>query len=133
MLPLLESLLRRAQSSSLRADALDREMNELRQRIFLSGGMRVDVVVAARKRGEREKAAQETKDTLGEIDEIGVQVQNFEAGVLDFPCVVDGRTVLLCWRLGEPAIAHWHSEEDGFDGRKPVSLLFGKPQTHRPN
>jgi hypothetical protein len=133
LLPVVESLLRRAQAAALRSDALEQEMNELRQRIFLSGGMHVDVAAAARRRGEREKAAQEAKDTLGEIDAIGVRVQHFEGGVLDFPCVVEGRTVLLCWRLGEPAIAYWHAEGDGVGGRKPVETLFGKSQRERLN
>jgi hypothetical protein len=133
LLPLMESLLRRAQTASARADALEREMQALSQRIFLAGGMRVDVQVAARRRAEREKAAQEAKDSLAEIDAIGVRVQDFEAGLLDFPCVVDGRTVLLCWRLGEPAIAYWHSEEDGVADRKPVEMLFGKSERERLN
>jgi len=133
LLPVLESLLRRAQAAASRAQQLEREMQELSQRIFLSGGMHVNVAVAARRRAERENAAQETKDLLAEIDSIGVRVQDFEAGLLDFPCVVEGRTVLLCWRLGEPAIAHWHSEEDGFEGRKPVETLFGKGARERLN
>jgi hypothetical protein len=126
LLPVLESLLRRAQVAAARASELENEMQALSQRIFLSGGMHVNVSAAARRRAGREKATQEAKDTLAEIDAIGVRVQDFEAGLLDFPCVVDGRTVLLCWRLGEPAIAHWHAEDDGFESRRPVELLFGK-------
>ena len=133
LLPVLESLLRRAQGSASRAAGLEREMQEMSQRIFLSGGMHVNVAVAARRRAEREKATQEAKDALEEIDAIGVRVQDFEAGLLDFPCVVEGRMVLLCWRLGEPAIAHWHSQEDGFAGRKPVEMLFGKSRRERLN
>jgi hypothetical protein len=133
LLPVLESLLRRAQAAAARANTLEREMQELGQRIFLSGGMHVNVAKAARRKAEREKAAQETKDTLVEIEAIGVRVQDFEAGLLDFPCLVEGRTVLLCWRLGEPAIAHWHSEEDGFEGRRPVETLFGKSERERLN
>jgi hypothetical protein len=133
LLPVLESLLRRAQAAALRANQLEREMQELSQRIFLAGGMHVNISVAARRRAEREKATQEAKDTLAEIDAIGVRVQDFEAGLLDFPCVVEGRMVLLCWRLGEPVIAHWHSEEDGFEGRKPVETLFGKSERERLN
>jgi hypothetical protein len=133
LLPVLESLLRRAQMADARASGLEREMQELSQRIFLSGGMHVNVTAAARRRSEREKAVQETKDTLAEIDAIGVRVQDFEAGLLDFPCVVEGRMVLLCWRLGEPAIAHWHTEEDGFADRKPMETLFGKSERERLN
>ena len=126
LLPVLESLLRKAQAAASRTDGLDRQMQELNQRIFLSGGLHVNVATVARRRAEREKAEQEAKDALGEIEAIGVRVQDFEAGLLDFPCAVDGRTVLLCWRLGERAIAHWHDEGDGVEGRRPVEMLFGK-------
>ena len=133
LLPVLESLLRRAQVASARAAELEREMQELSQRIFLSGGMHVNVAVAARRRAECEKATQGAKAALEEIDSIGVRVQDFEAGVLDFPCVVEGRTVLLCWKLGEAAIAHWHGEEDGAEASKPVEMLFGKSERERLN
>jgi hypothetical protein len=133
LVPVLESLLRRAQTASSRAAQLDREMQELSQRIFLSGGMHVNVTMAARRRAERDKAVQESKDSVGEIEAIGVRVQDVEEGLLDFPCVVEGRLVLLCWRLGEPVIAHWHSEEDGFAGRRPLEALFGKSERERLN
>ena len=104
LLPVLEALLRKAQAAGIRTDELDSEMQQLTQRIFLSGGMHVNVVQAARRRAEREKTLQEARDTLLEIDEIGVQVKDLENGLLDFPCVVDGQTVLLCWKLGEKEI-----------------------------
>jgi hypothetical protein len=108
-------------------------MQELSQRIFLSGGMFVDVAVAARRRAQRDKAVQEAKDTLAEIDEIGVQVKDLEQGLLDFPCVLDGKTVLLCWKLGEKEIGYWHAPEDGFEARKPVDARFGKTERERLN
>jgi hypothetical protein len=133
MLRVLEALLRKAQAASSRVDALGREMQELSYRIFLAGGMQVDVTVAARRRAERDKAEQETKDTLAEIEAIGVEVQDLEEGLLDFPCVMDGKTVMLCWKLGEDAIGHWHDAEDGFAGRKPLDGRFGKPERERLN
>jgi hypothetical protein len=126
LLPVVEALLRRAQGAGARAEKLEREMQLLSQRIFLSGGMHVDVSAAARRRAERDKAAQETKDTLAEIDAIGVQVKDLEQGLLDFPSMMDGKAVLLCWKLGEPTIAHWHTEEEGFAGRKPLDARFGR-------
>ena len=74
------------------------------------------------------KAVQEARDTVAEIDSIGVQVNDLEEGLLDFPYVMDGKTVLLCWKLGEPAITHWHTEEEGFAGRKPLDSRFGKTE-----
>ena len=133
LLPVLEALLRKAQAAGIRTDELESEMQQLTQRIFLSGGMHVNVVQAARRRAEREKTLQEARDTLLEIDEIGVQVKDLEKGLLDFPCVVDGQTVLLCWKLGEKEIGFWHTTEDGFAGRKPLDARFGKTQRERLN
>ncbi len=133
MLRVLEALLRKAQGAGLRAGELESEMQQLSYRIFLSGGMRVDVKIAARRRAGRDKAAQEVADTLAEIEAIGVQVQDLEEGLLDFPFVKDGKTVMLCWKLGEDTITHWHEQEDGFSGRKPLDVGFGKPERERLN
>ncbi len=124
----MEALLRKAQVAAARAGELEAEMQVLGHRIFLSGGMHVDVSAAARRRAERDTAVQEAKDTLAEIDSIGVQVKDLEEGLLDFPSVMDGKPMLLCWKLGEPAIAHWHTEEEGFAGRKPLDPKFGKTE-----
>jgi hypothetical protein len=133
LLPVLEALIRRAQGAARRAGELDEEMQSLSRRIFLAGGMRVDVSAEARRRAERDKSAQEVKSAVEEIGEIGVRVQDLDAGVLDFPCMVNGETVLLCWRVGEPAILHWHGESDGYDKRRSLELLFGKNGRERPN
>ena len=100
LLPVLEALLKRAQAAGKRAAELGFEMQQLSQRIFLSGGMHVNVQQAARRRAERDKAMKEASDTVAEIDEIGVQVKGLEQGLLDFPSLMDGQTVLLCWKLG---------------------------------
>jgi hypothetical protein len=128
LLPILESLLRKAQAAGLRAAELESEMQQLTHRIFMSGGMFVNVADAARRRAQREKALQEARDTLAEIDEIGVQVKDLEKGLLDFPCLLEGRTVLLCWKLGEKEIGFWHTTEDGFAGRRPLDARFGKTE-----
>lgn len=133
LLPVLEALLKRAQAAEARANEFEYEMQQLSQRIYLSGGMHVDIVAAARRRAERDKAAQQARDTLAEIDEIGVRVQDLEAGLLDFPCQLEGTLVLLCWKLGEPTITHWHSEEDGFAGRKPLDPRFSRADRERLN
>lgn len=133
LLPVLEALLRRAQKSGAHAAQIEGELEQLRQNIFLLGGVHVDVAAVARRRAERDKALQDTKDTLAEIDAIGVQVKDLEKGLLDFPCVMDGQTVLLCWKLGEKEIGYWHSTEEGFAGRKPIDARFGRAERERPN
>ena len=44
-----------------------------------------------------------------------------EYGLLDFPTLLDGRWVYLCWRLGEQEVGAWHEVADGFAGRKPLT------------
>jgi hypothetical protein len=133
VLPVVEALLRKAQASGRRASDLEREMQQIQQRIFLLGGVQVDVVAAARRRAEKDKATQEVQDTLAEINAIGVQVKDLDKGLLDFPSVLDGKSVLLCWKLGEKEIGYWHSPEDGFAGRKPLDPRFGKTERERLN
>jgi hypothetical protein len=120
MLPILETLLRKSIESKALIEEIDQEFSELSERIFLNGGMLVDVVACATRKAQREKAIQSAKDTLSEINAIGVQVKDLDIGLLDFPCRVDGEIVLLCWKMGEPTISHWHSTEDGYAGRRPI-------------
>jgi len=120
LLPTLESLLRTAINSKKLIEEVDTEMQDLAHRVFLNGGTLVNVVEVARRKAEREKAVQRAKDAIAEIHATGVQVKDIEIGLLDFPCKVEGEVVLLCWKLGEQKITHWHSTEEGFAGRKPI-------------
>jgi hypothetical protein len=128
LLPVLESLLRTAITGKKVMEEVEAEMQALTHRIFLNGGTHVDVVATARRKAERAKAEQSAKDALAEIDSIGVQVKDIDIGLLDFPCEVEGQIVLLCWKMGENSITHWHSPEEGFAGRKPIDhrIVRGK-------
>lgn len=126
LLPVAEALLVKAQAAGRRAAEIERELQQLSQRIFLLGGIHLDIVAVARRRAEHDKAAQEANDALSEIDAIGVQVKDLDKGLLDFPSVLDGKSILLCWKLGEKEIAYWHSPEDGFAGRKPLDPRMSK-------
>ena len=126
LLPVLESLLRTAIAAKKIVDENDAQQQALQHRVFLAGGMFLDVVPLARKKAERAKAEQRVKDALAEIDSIGVQVKDLDIGLLDFPCEVDGQTILLCWKLGEKAITHWHGVQEGFAGRKPIDQRIAK-------
>lgn len=120
LLPVLESLLRTAIDGKKLIESVDSELQDLAHRVFLSGGLLVNIVEMARRKAEREKSIQRVKDAIAEIDATGVQVKDLDIGLLDFPCEVEGRVVLLCWKLGEKEIAHWHGISEGFAGRKPI-------------
>jgi hypothetical protein len=133
LLPVLESLLRTAMDGKKLAEAVDEEFKALASRIFLNGGTFVDILPLAQRKNEREKAVQRVKDALAEIDSTGVQVKDLDIGLLDFPCVVEDRVILLCWKLGEKSIAHWHSTEEGFAARKPIDDRIAKAKGKQSN
>jgi hypothetical protein len=132
LLPVLESLLRSAMQAKALIEEVDGEMQSLANRVFVNGGTLVDIVSVARRKAEREKAVQRAKDSVAEIDATGVQVKDLDVGLLDFPCVVGDDVILLCWKLGEKKIAHWHGTQEGFAGRKPIDdhILRGQKKSN---
>ncbi len=134
LLPLLDSLLTRAMEAKETAEQLQMEMQQLKQRIFLAGGMTVDLRAVALNREGTETNLKKANEALTEIDSIGVQVKDLETGLLDFPCRVEDELVLLCWKRGEERIDYWHTTEAGFRGRRPLDDRFrGRGGTARPN
>ena len=58
---------------------------------------------------------------MAELEALGVQLKDFDRGLVDFPSLRDGRVVLLCWQLGEgDELEWWHDMEAGFAGRTPL-------------
>jgi len=135
MLPLVESLLKRAIESKRAAEEIEAELSELSHRIHLAGGMSVNIGQVAGQRSAMEQHIQRARETVAEIDEIGVQVKDLDSGLLDFPCRMEDEIVLLCWKSGEPSIEHWHTMEAGFKGRQPIDERFRRRSApkSRPN
>jgi hypothetical protein len=132
LLPILESLLRQAINGKKLIEEVDNELQETAHRVFLNGGTLLNVVHLARRKAEREKAIRRIKDALAEIDATGVQVKDIDTGLLDFPCKVEGEILLLCWKLGEQSITHWHNATEGFVGRKPIDARIANAGKKRP-
>lgn len=55
-----------------------------------------------------------------ELRELGVEPKSAPEGLIDFPSLMDGQVVYLCWKLDEPEVMHWHTLDGGFTGRKPL-------------
>lgn len=135
LLPVLEALLKRAIDAKKALEGIQEEMQALSRRIFLSGGMLLDVEQVRRRKASLDTLMQEARDSLAEIEAIGVQVKDLDTGLLDFPCLLDGEIVLLCWKMGEERIEFWHTLDAGFRGRQPVDDRFKvkKDKPERPN
>ena len=135
LLPVLDSLLKRAIEGKHAAEKVEAVLSDLARRIYISGGMRVNVADVATQRAEMEAHLTRVRESIAEIDSIGVQVKDLEAGLLDFPFKLDDEVVLLCWRMGETVIEHWHTVDSGFQGRQPVDERFRRRSASggRPN
>jgi hypothetical protein len=84
-----------------------------------------DVPRAAELESEIQSLAAEIEGFRRELRDLGLEVKDYERGLVDFPGVVDGREVFLCWRIGEPAVQFWHDKDAGFAGRRPIPLQPG--------
>ena len=62
----------------------------------------------------------EVRRLLGELQGLGIVVRDIDRGLIDFPAVLDGREVYLCWDFDDDEVGHWHDLEAGYGGRQPL-------------
>jgi hypothetical protein len=67
---------------------------------------------------ERARASIEVTLGFEQLERLDIVVRDLERGLVDFPALIDGREVYLCWLLDEPQVTHWHGIESGFAGRR---------------
>ncbi|HPN38891.1 MAG TPA: DUF2203 domain-containing protein [Melioribacteraceae bacterium] len=68
----------------------------------------------------------EMQKYMEELEELGCSFKdwNFTIGLVDFPSIIDGEEVLLCWKSDEETIKYYHTEEKGYSGRKPIPDIY---------
>ena len=118
LLPQLQSILEEMQEKKPTLDALRQELATLTQ--AASGNGHLLAARAQSKQREAKALAGRLNALLAELNEIGCELKGLEQGLIDFPAERDGRTVYLCWKLGESEITHWHDLDTGFAGRQPL-------------
>jgi hypothetical protein len=101
-------------------EALEHQ-EELEGRIRGNGGG-IPPAQLAEAAAEVERHARELARAVDDIVELGVEVKDLDEGLVDFPALRRGETILLCWRLGEDEIRFWHTVQEGFAGRRPLPL-----------
>ena len=77
---------------------------------------------------EFERDQERMREYVDELADLGVELKDFDTGLIDFPCWIDDREVYLCWRLGEAEVAHWHETNAGFAGRRRITPDFAGPR-----
>jgi len=69
---------------------------------------------------EHAEAALEVALGFNQLEELDVVVRDLERGLIDFPSLLAGEEIYLCWLLDEPEVVYWHAPESGFGGRRPL-------------
>jgi hypothetical protein len=116
-----------AEANALRpiVGAIVRRVRSAR-RLLADRGFDTDFAVHAEASGgawpgaDRARAAIEIALGFEQLERLDIVVRDLERGLIDFPAVIDGREVYLCWLLDEPSVTHWHAVEAGFAGRRPL-------------
>ncbi len=60
---------------------------------------------------------------VARLIEMDITLRDISTGLIDFPALVSGAPIWLCWRLGEEDVANWHPHDEGYDTRRPLSEL----------
>jgi hypothetical protein len=116
----IEPILIDAIEARRKLNEIDEELGKLADRAQQSGGLMIAHDKAARQRLEHNRLAGAIQTALEKIQATGCVVKDLEVGLLDFPARINGEAVYLCWRLGEDRIRFYHSQDEGFAGRKPI-------------
>ena len=124
LIPQVDSLLR--QAVSLKSDYQEAEQTILASahRVSMMGGMVVNRDQAIDAKNRRDEVAAKLRGAIEQVQEFGCVIKDLDTGLIDFPTLLRGVEVYLCWKLGEPAIEFWHGVEEGFRGRKAIDQDF---------
>lgn len=114
LLPAVRQILRKLQRSRRRLAVYRKQSKLAAEGAELGGGGMTDGPLYA-------AILTNFTEEMAELEDLGVQLKDFERGLVDFPSLRDGRVVLLCWQLGEgDELEWWHEVEAGFSGRTPL-------------
>lgn len=114
--PRLQLLVERLQRGALRLE--DERLSLARERAVDADDIETEDLL--RERSVARALVEELDVVVQEIEDTGAQLKDVRLGLVDFPGEVGGEVVCLCWQFGEPEVAYWHREDDGFAGRQPL-------------
>jgi hypothetical protein len=124
LLPRVKTLIEEAIALKATCQEAESSIERFTQKVMLYGGILVDRERALATRQRRDSALEKLKAAVEKIQETGCLVKDLDKGLVDFPTLLHGREVYLCWKMDEPSIAFWHGVEEGFAGRKQIDQEF---------
>jgi len=124
LLPEVEAALQQTVALRSEYQAAETEWQHFSKRIALLGGVLVDHSQPVAHKQRRDESARRLKAAIENVQEFGCLVKDLDIGLIDFPTLLNGVEVYLCWKLGESGIHFWHGVDEGFRGRKPIDQQF---------
>ncbi len=118
LVPFLEGHLRRLQELQRQAQAHFEEMEKIKAVGYKPDGKLILQRDFQDTRESFDRSVAEANARIADVNRTGCQLKSVELGLVDFPSVLEGQEVLLCWKLGEDALRHYHTPLEGFDGRQ---------------
>lgn len=132
-IPALEELLPRLRGWVVRL----REVHGQRERLAGFWGADVDAAdhpdhaLTLRLQAEWENLTRRLEEAVAGLRAEAIELKDLDSGLVDFYGLEGGELVFLCWQLGEPRVAHFHSLDGGFRNRRPLSPSHGGALTGR--
>ena len=120
LIPKLEMIVTNMMEHRKTALLIEEELSSMQERI--KDGENVSAAELMNKRTELDFIVQIVQESLEEIENLGAQPKDLDLGLIDFPSLLDGEEVLLCWKFGEKSIRFYHGLADGYAGRKPLKI-----------
>jgi hypothetical protein len=124
MLPQIREWMREAVAMKSQYEEAEQAVQSLATRITMMGGIVVNRERAAEDKARRDVAGQRLRSVLENFEQSGVLVKDLDKGLVDFPTLLRGEEVYLCWKLDEASIQFWHGTNEGFAGRKAIDQDF---------
>jgi hypothetical protein len=118
LLPSVDQLLAEAQVLAERLSGAEGDHQTAQWKPRVNGKVPSETTAVGTEAARRESATQ-LAALIERLQGMGIVVRDVRSGLIDFPCVRDGRVIHLCWRRGEPLrIRWWHEVDTGFAGRQ---------------
>ena len=118
LLPRLRELLAEMQEQKTALARAREGLGEMVQLASGNGHLLESEVTA--KREEAKGLTDRLNELVAELNRMGCELKGLDEGLIDFRAEREGRTVYLCWKLGEPEIVYWHGLDTGFANRQPL-------------
>lgn len=120
LIPVLTRIMHGLMEAHAEAQRIRESLRQEHRRIMISGGGTLDQALWRERTARLEALTGEVRSGIDSIARLGGVPKDLGMGLVDFPFLLNGQEVNLCWKLGEKKIRFWHGLDEGFAGRKPI-------------